>query len=322
MQTPAADIIWVVDESDSMTDNRQDVIANAERLFAKALVSGLDFRMGITGVKPPSALNTAGHFCTAEGFTDGGRFLRSDEGELFSACIDDPPQEERDQEYALTNAYEAVRQRLPRMENDPQRIRSNAKLVLIFLSDEVPQELKVGGRFEELEGFFTTNDCSSTQCNLGTESGLQLDLVVSRMLESLGPGSDGDALVHAIAGTCNNGCQAEVGHGFRELAFATGGQISDVCQDDLGPTLQLIVDSIVVSASPKILSNVPISSTLALSFSGEEIPRIHPSEVIEGGTAGYIYDAARNSVSLVNLALRAGEEVRVTYRRFDDLSEL
>src|SRR3990172_3154769 len=47
-QTPKANIIWVVDESGSMSDDRANVAANATSFFNKATTAGLDFRMGVT----------------------------------------------------------------------------------------------------------------------------------------------------------------------------------------------------------------------------------------------------------------------------------
>ena len=37
---PEADIIWVMDESGSMNDNRYDIVNNAAALFAKAKAAG------------------------------------------------------------------------------------------------------------------------------------------------------------------------------------------------------------------------------------------------------------------------------------------
>ncbi|MCK5798615.1 MAG: hypothetical protein KAI47_15590, partial [Deltaproteobacteria bacterium] len=42
-RNPVADIIWIVDESGSMDDNRKDIVNNAKNFFARVLTEGLDF---------------------------------------------------------------------------------------------------------------------------------------------------------------------------------------------------------------------------------------------------------------------------------------
>ena len=82
--------------------------------------------------------------------------------------------------------------------------------------------------------------------------------------------AEGKAMVHLIGGICAGGktssCSAEVGHGYLDLVQATGGIAADICQKNLGPTLQIIIDTITGAASPAILQYVPISASLAVGF--------------------------------------------------------
>ena len=108
---PVADIIWVIDESGSMSDNRTDIVNNANNFFSRALSSGLDFRMGVTNVCSPtgSYKSSVGNFCSTVSTNTsdlGGadRFLLPSEQTIFSACIKNPPGYEGGSEYGMVNA--------------------------------------------------------------------------------------------------------------------------------------------------------------------------------------------------------------------------
>jgi|GEM_PF-2389572 hypothetical protein len=319
---PMADIIWVIDESDSMKDNRADIVNNAEKLFDLALKAGLDFRMGVTGVKRSDSGAIMGKFCSlasSEKDSDGGvdRFLRADERTLFSQCVSNPPYQEEDTEDGLTNAYAAVTGHLPRAENDPSKIRSEATLALIFVSDEIAHELKYSGSFQGKSGFINPEDFRSS-CQLGEDKDLQMDLFLHPILSLFEGHTDPEAkaMVQVIGGTCNNTCKAEVAHGYRELAYALAGQVGDICQENLGATLQVMVNSIVATASPRVLAYPPISSTLKVALNGTRLNRGHPKSNAAEST--YVFNAASNSLSLLNTETHKGDQLIASYRHFDD----
>ncbi len=314
---PIADIIWVIDESGSMTDNRQDIVNNATNFFNKALASGLDFRMGVTGVKKPEEGVIKGKLCSmaaADREHDGGedRFLLPHEKDLFTACVLNPPYYEEQQEYGLTNGFWTVKNHLPRATNAPGSIREGAKLAIIFVTDEAAHELKMDGSFAENKGFLSYNNYRSTSCQLSNGHLMAMEEFMEP-LEKLFGGEDvagSRSVVHLIGGTCNNDCNAEIPYGYRELAYSTGGQIGDVCQKDLNATLQVIIDSIIASASPRVLQYIPISSTLEVVANGIQLPRSR--------SKGYTYSATSNSLTFVNVRVVKGNSVVVSYHRFID----
>lgn len=319
---PMADIIWVIDESDSMKDNREDIVNNAEKLFDLALKSGLDFRMGVTGVKRSDSGAVMGKFCSfasADRNHDGGedRFLRADERELFSACVANPPYREDDTEDGLTNAYASVTGHLPRADNSPTKVRSEATLALIFVSDEIAHELKFSGSFQDRSGFINPEDYRSS-CQLGGDKELEMGLFLHPILDLFAGNSDPEAktMVQVIGGTCNNTCKAEVAHGYQELAYALAGQVGDICQENLGATLQVMVNSIVATASPRVLAYAPISSTLKVALNGTRLDRGHPKS--EAPASTYVFNAASNSISLLNTEIQKSDQLIASYRHFDD----
>ncbi len=313
---PEADIIWVMDESGSMNDNRADIAKNALTFFSKAKAAGLDFRMGITGVKAPGPGVTPGKFCShlniADKYHDGGddRFLKPGEKGIFESCILNPPYYEGGKEFVLTGAYEAILGHLPRKENDPSKIRKGAHLAVIIATDETPQELKPGGYFQGKDGFLDYTDYRGTACQLSAEKQKKvnqhikplLDLVMGKKV------AGGTATVHMLGGLCKNSCKAELPHGYAELVKATSGQMGDICQKNLGPTLQLIINSVSASASPRVLKFVPISSTLTVDVQTVALQRSR--------LKGFMYTAANNSLTFNAIKVKPGHTVVAAYRRY------
>ena len=303
---PVADIIWVVDESGSMSDDRQNIVNNANNFFSRALSSGLDFRMGVTGVCSPSGSYKAavGKLCSkvASSSTDDGgadRFLLPTESSIFSSCINNPPGYEGGSEYGLTNAREAVKKHLPRSGGMPDKVRPDAKLVIIMVTDETPEECKAAG--------ITTEGYS--QCNPGNLAAMMSFIKPDLDLFSGVTDPEAAAMDPLLGGVCSNSCGAEVAHPYIELAQALGGQIGDVCQKDLGNTLQVIIDSIIGAASPVKLEHVPISASLAVALDGLEVARSRNN--------GFDYRSASNSLVFINVKYKKGSEVIASYKQWE-----
>ena len=301
---PVADIIWVVDESGSMSDNRKDIVNNANNFFNRAKAAGVDFRMGVTNVcTPHGTYNWAvGKFCSKISSTtsdDGGddRFLLPKEQAIFSSCIQNPPGYEGGSEYGLVNARAAVEHHLPRAVNDPRRIRKGATLVIIVATDEVPNSLTN-----------TIGYSNFKTCSLPVDTQKQLDTRLVEFLEVFSGkvNPEAQAMFHVIGGVCSNSCGAQVAHGYRELAHALGGQVGDVCQKNLGNTLQVIINSIVGKVSPVKMKHVPISSTLALSINGMAVKR--------SLAKGFVYNAASNSLAFINVPYKKGSKIVIGYK--------
>jgi hypothetical protein len=332
--TPMADILWVVDESGSMADNRADVSNHAADLFSRATAMGLDFRMGVAGMKSPHATDVTvkvGKLCSDAGAStsynakDGGadRFLLPKELQAFMACIKDPPYEEESSEFGLAHTFEAVTTHLPRLSasvNDLTAIRKEAELVIIIASDETPQELKPGSSWKKKQGFLSDGSMGLDTCVNPQQT--EVDAYLQPWLELLTGksswGAQGKATVHLIAHVCNTPCGTgpfggsgnQLPLGYRELVQATGGQYADVCQKNLGGTLQVIVDSIAGSASPARLEWVPISSSLAVAVDTVKLERSRKQ--------GFDYVSASNSVIFVGVPFPKGSQTMVSYRRWVD----
>ena len=325
--TPVADILWIIDESGSMDDNRQDIVNNASDFFARAVNAGLDFRMGVAGMKNPHTSGVqVGKFCSVSSSNkahDGGvdRFLTASEQSVFKACINNPPYQEQGYEYGLAHTYGAVVSHLPRSAaalKDSYKIRKEAKLVVIIVTDEAPHELKNGSTYESKKGFMSSNDYRITNCT--TSKMGQLNSFLNdwyNLLEGNHPthGKEAEAVVHLIAGVCNHTCgyyQVQYPWGYQELVKKTGGQIGDICQKSLGTTLQKIIDNITGDASPAVLQYIPMSASLAVALNKTTLQRSR--------IKGFDYSRAHNSLIFVGVAFGKGDQVVASYRRWTQQS--
>jgi hypothetical protein len=274
------DIIWVMDESGSMDSKRSGIAAGAQSFFAQLQQTGLDFRMGVTNVLNPNGTYSTlvGKFCSStstDPYSDGGvdRFLLPSEQSIFSACIKNPPGYEGGQEYGLVNSMDAVKRHLPRAASSVDKIRKDAQVVIIVVTDEQPQGLK-----NLFPG--TSNPLSSCVLNAATQA--KVDAHVKQYIDYLSGGSDPEAKIdyyQVIGGLCTSSTGAtctykpEVAHGYEELAKALGGEVHDVCQADLKPTVTSIIGKIVAGAAPHTLQAVPIASSLQVALDSVALKR-------------------------------------------------
>ena len=322
--TPKADIIWVVDESGSMSDNRLDVANNAADFFSRALKSGLDFRMAVTNVVDPGDSKykaAVGRFCSKQYAFDasgkltnsqdaydmGGtdRFLTPSEQKIFKSCVLNPPGYEGGSEYGMYNAYKAVTNHLPRKANSPSRIRPDATLVVIVATDELPASaMDIFNPFVIIELKNCVISKATSDWILKTKYKADMDLYTGKSKY----GADGKAVMHTIGGVCNNTCSADIAHGYIQVSQALGGQVGDVCQKNLGKTLQLILDSISGHSSPAVLEYVPISASLAVALGKNVLTRSR--------TKGFDYAASNNSLIFIDVKFGKGDQVVASYRRW------
>ncbi|PKN26908.1 MAG: hypothetical protein CVU65_04250 [Deltaproteobacteria bacterium HGW-Deltaproteobacteria-22] len=296
---PIADIIWVIDESGSMYEEQTSVANNAVNFFNRAIAYGLDFRMGVVDV----GIVNDGRFCTAQG-QSGDYFLGSGNLAQFQQCVLEPwggGQEEGGTEHGITQGYNAIVNHLPRAAGSPSRIRPDATLVVIYVSDERAEELK-------------------DSCGAGEGSGMS-SVDPSCMWDVIGPtvqllqgasSTGGIGKAHALIGPPPTGCDTatQVGQGYLDVVQYLGGQIGSICQTDLGPTLQVIIEDIVASSSPVRLLHHPISLSLSVSKDGLPLPRSRVS--------GFDYRASANTIVFIGQSFDPNHpsEVLVSYYRW------
>jgi hypothetical protein len=294
--TAAADIIWVLDESGSTSDDRERIAANAETFFQKSVDAGLDFRMGVT------SMDKSGLFATrVEGGT-GDRWIEPDEPDVFRTSINDPSGPDfGSDEAGLTSASEIIKKHLPRDNGDSQKIRENVKLVVIYVTDEHAQEVEDAGILGDFNDTIPTPDQQT-----------QINELVAPFIEELNNENAiahviGEPLPHTSAPPCSG---SERTYGYYEVISALGGQLGSICQLDLGPTLDAIIDSTVGDASPIKLSFVPISASIAVTRDGKVVKRSR--------AGGWDFRSSSNAVVFFNLPFDPAHpsDTIVSYRRW------
>jgi hypothetical protein len=307
-----ADLIWVIDESASMTDNRQNLVDQAGDFFQQATARGLGLRVGVTGMTNPKEGGEPGKLCSAEVAEkngDGGadRFLSAWDQVQLGACIGNPPFYEWVKEFGLTGGYEAIKRHLPVNGSNLATIRPDAHLALVFVSDEAPFELKPGGSFAGQPGVLSPMETNPETCSLTTSSQEAISVMLAPWFELVNDPSriEKGASVHTIGGLCGSRCSAEVSHGYQDLSLALGGHIAELCQTDLGPTLHAILDRIAALSSRYRLSQKPVSATLRVQVNGLDLPRSRGQ--------GYSYDVATNTISLHNVPVTDQDHLAISY---------
>ena len=305
-QQATADIMWIVDESGSVDDDRARIANNAVTFFNKAIAAGLDFRMGVTDMNNTGPGGQPGIFASRQAGGTGDRWLLDNDATVFATNINQPSGVDAYDccdEHGLTQMRSAIQRHTPRNNADPQMVRENAKLVLLFVTDEKPDEVEDAGILGE--GNLNPTPAQQTQ----------IDNLVASYVGDL---VSNDAVAHLIAEpppfdavTCSSG-GAEHAFGYYELINAVGGQVGSICQDDLGPTLDAIIDSIVGEASPIVLSKFPISASISVARDGTKIGRSRD--------VGWDYRGSANSIVFFNMPFDPANpsDIVVSYRRWAD----
>lgn len=297
-----ADIIWIVDESGSMADERSRLATAADQFFQAAVTAGIDFRMGVTDMNELGPGGQPGIFATRQAGGTGDRWLSPSEAAAFATAINDPSGPDAAAaglEHGLVQGHSAVARHLPRDDGDPQKIREDAQLVLIYASDEMPQSVQ--------DGTSMTGVNAQPTAMQQTEIDTHLMPYISQLsAENATAHLIGEALPFEDPATCN-GIHA---YGYYELVSGTGGQVGSICQANLIATIHMIINAIAGAGSPLTLPDVPISASIAVTIDGEPLARSLEQ--------GWDYSPAGNSIVFYNLPFDPANpgQIAVSYRTY------
>ncbi len=299
---PVADIVWVVDDSGSMDDDQARVAGAGQQFLQEANNSGLDWRMCVVDMTE----NNPGDCCTNTDQTND-TWLGQAEQQQFLNCIQDPAgshEADTGSEHGLDQMRDAIQTHLPRDSSNPQKVRDEAKLVVIFVTDEAPQELKD-------DSSCPIGDFDSSQWSAGCDQALQPYIQLL---------TDNDAIAHAIlvpGSTPDCSGQGQWGRGYEEMVTAMGGQIGSICQSDLTATMNIIIGDIVGSASPVVLEHEPISVSIAVAREVKDGNGSHFEALPRSRAGGFDYRSSSNSIVFINQDFSDPPyEVVVSYQRW------
>lgn len=265
------DALWLLDGSPGMQDHLPRLRLNAANWFDRAVSSGLDFRVAVDGCMPLSR----------------DRFLQPSERAAFVACLQNPPP----LSMTLARVRQAVTRRLPRSDRDPAKILPPAILV-IFVASARPADNGFGEKISPRD-----EGCYQRVLSSRIEPTDTLNLLSGLTNPAA------TAMFHFIGGTCGNTCGATISPAYLKLTARLGGQVMDICQKNLGNSLQVSLDSVIGCSCPMMFSRRPVSGSLAVALGGKQLQRSR--------TSGF--DFRTNGNALVLISVKGwGYQVRVT----------
>ena len=209
---PVVDILWVIDNSGSMIEERLQLGQKFDKFMNRLLESGADFQIGVISTDADEPTQAGRLQGTNKIITN----LTANPQEAFALNIDI---------VATTNIWEkgldAMRKALSEEMTDTDKpnqgfLREEASLFVIILSDE-------------------------------DDSSRGLPAYYARWLSHLkGKGEENLVSLSAIAGPKPAGCaDAIVGERYFQVQEATGGYAHSICSDDYGP----VVDELGMNAA-------------------------------------------------------------------------
>lgn len=159
-RAPVADIVWVVDDSGSMTDD-QTRLANASNTFLQvAGTLGLAWRMCVVDMTKTNN----GSCCTGNN-QSGDTWLSAGvpgDDVKFRECVQDPAGAQTADggaEFGLTQMQVAVERHLPPVQDSTQKYRPDAARIVFFLSDEVANEVDQSADYCNSDAPYDANEC-------------------------------------------------------------------------------------------------------------------------------------------------------------------
>ncbi len=302
LETPEVDILFVIDNSCSMSEEQAGLTANFQSFIQFADAQALDYRLAVVATdvdncpnpRPANRPNSldqgqCGYFADGNGAgtqqNPAWRLITPGEQpspEAAFSAIGTQGTTGSGLERGLDAAYQALSSPLITGWNSGF-LRQDAYLALIFISDEEDQSTNTVdfyvNSFLAIKGFRNTNLFSAS----------------------------------AIVGDAPSGCggfQADAGERYISVANRTGGIFESICTSDWSSSLQNLGLSVFGYKSRFFLANQPISGTVEVELDG--VPVMPTSS---SGQIRWSYDAPTNSVNFAPLAIpEPGSQIVVRYR--------
>lgn len=277
------DVLWVVDNSASLSNERESLVVELERFLQVLLAANVDFHVGVTSTDLVSARADRGRLRGSPPWIDR---TTPDPVGAFRRMVDFPLDLDVRLEEGLGAMELALSPPLSTAENRGFH-RVDAGLAIIVVSDE--------------------DDGS-----LGTPAHYV------RFLQSLkGPGREVNVSLSAVVGDQPDGCvrpgeervfgaRAEAGDRYVDVALATGGLVESVCSADFGPFVESLALSLSGLRRSFPLSAPPALDSISVFVDGRRIPRSLAS--------GWTWDARGRAVTFAGTYLPPpGAEIRIEY---------
>ncbi len=283
---PQVDIVWIIDDSGSMSEEQASLAANFLSFIRFADAQGLDYHMAIT------TTDTSGGSSA-----ENGRFvpLTGSGVRIVTPRTQPTPTQVFTQnarvgtggsgsERGLDAAYLALSNPLLGAHN-AGFLRPQAALSVVVVSDE---------------------EDGSTRT---------VDFYVSFLLGIKGLQNANTFTFSAIVGDAPSGCSgaggsASAGLRYIEVAERTGGVVQSICTPDWARALENVSTTAFGFKSRFVLSGQPVVDTVVVAVDGASVPPVDAQ-----GAQRWSYDAGANAVVFTPYATpEPGAQIRVQYR--------
>lgn len=292
------DILWVIDNSGSMSTSQTNLRDNFTSFINKFIANNYDFQMAVTTTDAYKSYFYPAYEAQYAQFKEkdtGVRIITKDTPDPVGVFMSNVMQGTSGSgiERALASLEESITSPL-----NSGFIREDSFLAVIIVSDE--------------DDFSTLNSYS---WGPNGETGAELDpfynhsniIPVSHyydLLQSLKPGSatSSNFNVSAMA-IWDDECRDDlndswpgrkIGRRYGELVDLTGGLKGDLC-GDFANDLELMSDNILTAATEYPLDRTPKPETIIVSMDGEIVPKA--SENPGPTTGGWTYNEVNNSIT-------------------------
>ena len=282
---PMVDVLWVVDDSGSMSEEQNNLAANFGEFIRYATQElNVDFHIAVTTTLADGDMAGVYNAC------EDPRFLTRDTPDLQSKfrCnvrVSRSRRPARDGSDSREAGLEAAREFLSRprlIEGGLNEgfLRDEAKLYIIAVSDEEDQSRGPVGLYE---------DVFRQIKGIGNR-----DLISFSAITGLGR---------------NQGCEAQRGSRYMELAANLGGVTQDICAGNWRASMRALGLDTFAYRTSFALSRRPRAETIQVRVGGRAIGRGQ-----QGGQDGWVYNRADNSVVFNPTAVPArGTQIEIEY---------
>lgn len=271
--TDEVDILWVVDNSQSMADEQAEVASKFSTFVSTLEASDMDFHVGIvtTDIDDP----------------DQRGKLQAPEGEEAFLTVHTPDYEARfaervqvgidgsDRERGIDAAYQALSEPMISSFNDGF-LRSGATLSIVYVSDENDCTDRGG-----LNAHSETDACYQHSDRLVSIKELMQDYFQLKL-------DGGRLLVSAVVGPqISEGCEGAVpGTRYRGMADAFGGLQGDICDEDFSSIMEELGLQAAGVLESFLLSEYPVVDTIEV--------HVDDAEIAQDELDGWTYDEENN----------------------------
>ena len=312
---PKVDFIWVVDNSGSMEQEQSSVINNSITFFNKLNGKHLDFRLGVlatgsTGTNY-NTLSPGGKKAWELWGTGWVNKTDLNAALTFQSNVDIVGLDGSGRESGIFFAERSIGGG-PSPVSATVTPRVGAKLVFVILSDEGDHyQCYSGGVYKSDTYSITVNGTVITQpCDGGVLFDPNNNLFKTRghrVYTITGLNSS-----TGQAGTCSASPTSALtantkNPAYYNLAKATGGSSSSICNTDYTPILENISTQSAAASSSYTLSRKPLSSSIIVKTNGVTIT--------QDANNGWMYNSSSNSIVFSGSAWpAAGAKIEVSYK--------